>query len=394
MGMINLLFVFAGMAAGILTGLMPGLHVNTISLLLLAMNPEPSIDIALFIISMAVMHSFTDFIPSILLGAADETSFLSVLPGHRLLLKGKGLHAINMTIYGSFFGGIISIILIPFFGLFMLQFDALLELLLPLLLMLVLAMMVLSEERKLRALIIVITAGAIGFISLKTSLNALNPIFVIVTGFFGLATIINSIKSNEAIPLQETKERKLGMATLKASFLSSIAGSITAIIPGLGPSQSAFITRKLVGRIKTKDYLALLGGLNTCNLVFSIALLYFAGKTRIGAAAAIKQLMDLSFQDFLLIITVIIFSLGFSALIAKKIAFIACKKINSIEYKKLNLLVLACVIVISFFLTNLTGLLLLATTTAIGLATIKSGIRRSNLMAFLMVPALLYYLGL
>ncbi|RLG59449.1 MAG: hypothetical protein DRN95_02035 [Candidatus Hydrothermarchaeota archaeon] len=98
------MLICIGVGFGTLTGLVPGLHVNTLVVMLLSLLPSLSIDkysaVAL-IIAMSITHSFVDYIPSILLGAPEEDSVLSVLPGHRLLLKGKGYKAIKLTVVGG-----------------------------------------------------------------------------------------------------------------------------------------------------------------------------------------------------------------------------------------------------------------------------------------------------
>ena len=64
---------------------------------------------------MAITHTFTDFLPSIFLGAPDEDTALSTLPGHRFLLKGKGYGAVRLTLIGSFFGLLVALALSPIF---------------------------------------------------------------------------------------------------------------------------------------------------------------------------------------------------------------------------------------------------------------------------------------
>ena len=56
-----------------------------------------------------------DFIPSIFLGAPDEDSLLSILPGHKLLLRGRGYFAIIFTLYGSLTALPIIILFTPIF---------------------------------------------------------------------------------------------------------------------------------------------------------------------------------------------------------------------------------------------------------------------------------------
>ena len=109
-----------GVIAGTITGLTPGIHINLVSaflissysIFLISISP---ISLAIFIVSMTITHTFLDFIPSIFLGAPDEDTSLSILPGHELLNKGKGYEAVILTLYGSCLGIIIILLLTPVF---------------------------------------------------------------------------------------------------------------------------------------------------------------------------------------------------------------------------------------------------------------------------------------
>ena len=101
-----LLAIILGITAGTITGLIPGIHVNLISIILISLSPTllgytNVLVLSCFIIGMAVTHSFLDSIPSIFLGAPDSDNVLIVLPGHKLLLEGKGYEAVKLTIVGS-----------------------------------------------------------------------------------------------------------------------------------------------------------------------------------------------------------------------------------------------------------------------------------------------------
>ena len=101
-----LLFLFAGILAGTITGLIPGIHINLVGIFLVSLaasiltsiNP---IYFVTFIVSMAITHTFIDFIPSVFLGCPYTDTELSVLPGHELLKRGQGYQAITLTCYGS-----------------------------------------------------------------------------------------------------------------------------------------------------------------------------------------------------------------------------------------------------------------------------------------------------
>src|SRR3989338_6918017 len=71
------------------------------------------LSLALFIVAMSITHTFLDAIPSIFLGAPDPGMELSVLPGHKLLLEGRGYEAVFLTVIGSFFAVVVCIVLTP-----------------------------------------------------------------------------------------------------------------------------------------------------------------------------------------------------------------------------------------------------------------------------------------
>src|SRR3989344_5244679 len=94
-----LVFISLGILAGIVTGLTPGIHINLVSLLIISSTPAlmdytTPLMLGIMIVSMAVTHTFLDAIPSIYLGAPDPDTILNILPGHKLLLEGKGFEAV------------------------------------------------------------------------------------------------------------------------------------------------------------------------------------------------------------------------------------------------------------------------------------------------------------
>ena len=110
--------VFLGCILGVVTGLTPGLHINLVAVILFGVSPlllgyTNAVVLASFIIAMSITHTFTDFISSVYLGAPSDDTALSVLPGHRMLLEGKGHEAVKLTVIGSLLALIFSILLVP-----------------------------------------------------------------------------------------------------------------------------------------------------------------------------------------------------------------------------------------------------------------------------------------
>ncbi len=126
-----LYFTLFGMGLGALSGLAPGIHVNTLAVLLIISAPSlspfledfcsstdcslpPALLLACTILSAAICHSFLDYIPSLIMGVPDETECMSVLPSHRLLLEGKGMNALLAAAQGSLVGAMAgTIVLLP-----------------------------------------------------------------------------------------------------------------------------------------------------------------------------------------------------------------------------------------------------------------------------------------
>ncbi len=390
-----LFFVLAGCLIGSITGIIPGIHANTLAALFLLLPFAESEKAIALIVSMGITHSFVDFIPSIALGAPDSESFLAVLPGHRYLLRGKGYRALMLSIGGGLFGGIIALLSSFFFFSFVSKIESMLPSIIPFALIGVLFLMVLSEKNhKLKATIVIILSGLLGVIVLRE--NALkNPLAPMVMGFFAVSALLKSLKESPAPKRQSLEAEKLKKKNvLQGSLLGVIAGSTVSIMPSLGPAQAAFLVKKFIGRINTEQYLVLLGAINTVNLIFSFFVLFALGKTRTGIAAALKEAIALKETHMLLIVASTLIAMGFSVIATIMIGKWFFKRINSIPYSMLNESVLFFLLVLVFVLSGLTGVIVMTTSTAIGYYCISAKVKRTNCMAFLMIPTILIYLGI
>ncbi|HXW99142.1 MAG TPA: tripartite tricarboxylate transporter permease, partial [Methanomicrobiales archaeon] len=95
-----------GLCLGSVSGLVPGIHSNTMAsillsvqgLLLSVLGPE---GLASTLFAALVTHTFLDSIPSTYLGIPDPDTALSVLPAHALCLEGLGEEAVRIAALGS-----------------------------------------------------------------------------------------------------------------------------------------------------------------------------------------------------------------------------------------------------------------------------------------------------
>jgi putative membrane protein len=390
-----LVAIALGVLAGTFTGLVPGIHVNLVAVMLLSVSARllgiANIEsISCFIIAMSITHSFVSTIPSIFLGAPEPSSALSVLPGHRLLLEGKGLEAVKLTIIGSLFGLIISFIFYNFFELIIKIIYPVASQHIPELLLIAGFFIISRTDKKTKALFTYVLAGILGLIVLNSRIQ--NPLFPLLSGLFGTSTLIFSLKEKNIMPKQNTtKKTNLEIKKgIKNSFLGAASGFITAILPGLGSSTAAGIASLFSKESDAKNFLIMVGSITTVNFFMSIAALNILGKARNGAVIAIKELWQIPEASILIAAAMI--SGGISVFSAKYCAEKFLEIMTKIKYETVVKVVLALITIMTYILSGYLGLLILMVSTILGLYVNITGIPRNTMMACIMVPVMTFFL--
>lgn len=397
--------LFVGVLAGTFTGIFPGIHINLVAAGLLALlsgayfSGIAPIVLVVFVVAMAITHTFIDFIPSIFLGAPDEDSFLAVLPGHELLREGKGYEAVVYTLYGSLIA-LPIILLFTFVFIFFLGsvYDAV-SIILPYVLIFVSLYLVFSEEEWINAIAIFILAGFLGLTSFNLPVK--EPLLPLLTGLFGVSSLIVSLKSKVGIPKQKIKplrEIKLGVReTARATFAAGIAAPLCSFLPGIGSGHASIIGSELTGNFgrERKNFLFLVGAINTIVMALSFVTAYAIGKTRTGAAVAVKEILgEMTSGNLFVIILVVILSGLLAFVIGVNLGKVFSDKISKVNYGKLSLFVIGLLIAVNLVLSNFYGLIVLATASALGVFCIQSRVRRIQLMGVLLIPTIVFYLTL
>jgi len=303
-----IVFFFFGILAGTFTGLIPGIHINLVGVFLVSLSAsilgfiEP-IYFVVFIVAMAITHTFVDFIPSVFLGCPDTDTELSVLPGHELLKDGQGYQAVMLTCYGSL--AAILIFLLTIFPFILVSNEIYEFLRKPFIMSSVLitasVFLVALEKKKTSALLVFLLSGFLGLCVLNMEIN--QPMLPLLTGLFGGSMLIMSIKNKIQIPLQKLEKPKEEIKKpLAGAFLGSlIASPLCSFLPGLGSGQAAIIGNT-ISKSSKKGFLVLLGATNTLVMSFSFITLYTISRTRTGAAAAVKEIINTISLDNLLMI--------------------------------------------------------------------------------------------
>jgi putative membrane protein len=392
-----ILAITIGILAGTITGLIPGIHTNLLAVFIISisgflLNYFSLTFLFLFIATMAITHTFVDFIPSIFLGAPDEDTALSIAPGHDFLLKGQGHQAVLLTLIGSSIALIITIIIIPIFMFTIPLIYPFLQKIMSFILILASIFLLSRESQKITAsLIIFFLAGFLGIATLN--LPTSQPLLPLLTGLFGSSTIIYSISQRIKIPKQKIEKLKINKKQLiKPIIATSLVSPICSFLPGLGASQAAIIGSEITGDLNRKQFLILLGSINTLVMSVSFATLYLINKSRTGAANAIQQLSSLSFSNLIYIILVILLSSIITIFITVKISKFFAKNINKINYTLCSSAVLIILLLSVIFFSGFLGFLIFIISSILGLTSIYLKIRRSFLMGALLIPTILLYL--
>ena len=391
--------ILLGILSGIFTGLIPGIHVNLISVLVLSFSPLLTAFISLpalsiYIISLAITHSFLDSIPSIYLGAPDEAQALSVLPGHKLLHKGEGHNAITCTVIGSYSCLLFCLLLFPVFLWLMRVIAPLVEKIVGYILLIMVFFMILREKEKLLAFSFFLMSGILGILVFSVE-NIQQPLFPLLSGLFGFSIMLLSLSQQAEIPKQDfSKKLQLEKESVFRSMTAaSFVGFIAAFLPGFGNSQAAIVANEIVKEASDEAFLVLVGGINTANMLISIGTVYALEKARNGAIVAIKELIEvIDFKMMLLFLFTALFVGSIAGILTLKISKIFSKHIGKMDYVKVILSIIIFITILTFVFDKFIGLLILITATSIGLSASLLGIAKNHLMGTLILPVALYFI--
>ncbi len=392
-----------GILIGTITGISPGIHINLVSAILLGISgflithfAITPIVLVVFLVSMAITHTFVDYIPSIFLGAPDEDdNALSILPGHEMLIRGEAYSAVVYVLYGCLTGLLVILIFSPIFYFFLPMIYPYAQRIMPLILITIIFFLIYFEKNnRLWASIIFLLSGVLGLTTAVLPLNdSLLPLF---TGLFGVSSLITSINKKQKIPPQKikplTKIRLPKESYFKSIFASIIASPLCSFLPGMGSGQAAVIGSEITGDLKRQEFLVLLGSISTIVTGLSFITLYSIDKARTGIAAAVGDILKLTVNDLYLITIVIIVSGIISFFVTLFIASIFSKIISKVNYQILSFFVILLLIIIVIIFSGWLGFLIMFVSTLLGLTCIYSGIRRTHLMGCLIIPSLVFYI--
>ncbi len=386
---------FAAILLGILTGLTPGIHNNTVTAILITLIPSLSLQpiiLIVFVVVLALTHTIIDFIPSIFTGATDGESFMATLPGHDMLNEGRGIEAVMATTLGAKISIPLIIVITPFFVILVPKIVESIKMFIPFILLIISFYAIFREKYFYTSLSVWFLSGFLGYVSFNLPIQ--EPLLPLLSGLFGGSGLILSIMQKTKIPRQKyTKSVKFERNEIVGATIgAAISSPLCSFLPAIGSGHAAAIGSEITNQDK-RGFLIMLGAINTTVMVLSFATLYSISKTRTGAAAAIQEIIpELTAKHLIIIILVAIATIIFASFFAIHLARFFAQKLNKIKYHLLSLMMFAVLLIVLIIFTNPLGLVIFVTGSALGIFATYSNIRKINLMGCLMLPTVLFYL--
>ena len=385
--MLAILAVVAGIALGVFCGMMPGIHSNTVASILSTLPFPPDI-LTYAIVAVFGTHLVVQFFPSIFLSIPDDSVVASVLPGHRLALAGRGREAATLCAASALISVFASSLLLPFSIAVMPALYSLVEPRMALVLCAATIYLLASERETGKIAIasfVFLLSGTLGVVTMRIGIS--DPLFPAFSGLFAGSGILLSFASKRKLPKQDAEKTELDFLPYVAAGV--LFGMLSDLLPGIAaPAQIAVFASAVLVAKDARKFLALISSIAASHAVFAFGALLSIGKAREGSIAIINNLAPIDAQSLPAIIGALILSCGAGAYLLIKISNRTGAFFGQ-NTRALNLGALAYLICAIAIISGPLGLLLFATSTAIGLLPPMLGIRRTHVMGLIIVPSIL-----
>jgi len=403
----------AGACMGTFTGIVPGIHVNTLASVLLATYPaiesalspvagpyEAAVAVCCCIMSASVTHSFLDFVPSVFIGAPDSEDCMSVLPGHRLLLEGRGMEAVRAAAIGSLVGTSAAILLsVPMQYAMTWGMEGVLDRMTPYVVIGAAVILIMTQFRKgsgVAGLICFLLSGAVGLAVMYLPIPSDGIagegtlMFPMLSGLFGIPVLLAAEEGKVPSQKECYKDPEVACAGLRGVVMGCVAGWF----PGITSTVGASISACFMPENRPERFIAAVASIGSVTAVLSLVTLSISGSGRSGTVLVIGEIAGESVSGvaseafLLLLMAAALGSLG-GYLLTIKAGEVFSVLAERVDQKRLSRWVLALTIVLVIVLTGPFGLMMLFVSTLVGFLPGAFGTDRTILSGCLLLPVIL-----
>jgi putative membrane protein len=387
--------IATGISLGTVSGLTPGVHANNFALLLAAVAPSvpaPPRLLGAAILAAGVVHTFLDVVPALALGVPDPAMAASALPGHKLVLEGRGREALRLSAIGS--GGAVALA-IPLAIPITVGMEAVYPALrpqLPVVLAIVATILVVTERTpraRIGGVLAFGASAALGFLTLDLPTAGVFPggsmLAPLFAGLFGAPVLIDALDSGGVPPQGDAAVTLDRFGIGQFTAVGSLSGAIVGYIPGVSSAIAATMALLAVPhRSGARAFVVTTSGVNTANAIFALFALVALGTPRTGILVAVDDLGAPLALPLWLVSVAIAAAVGFVLVLTLGDRYF--RVVERVDNVRLSVFVLGLLVVIAAVFAGPVGVLVFAAATVVGLVPARFGTRRATLMGVLIGP--------
>jgi putative membrane protein len=417
------LSVLAGTILACFLAILPGLHIyNVMGLAVmwiyalqemgLAVSPEVYLP---FMTGLVVGWSVLNTIPSVLLGAPDESAVFTVLPGQKYLMTGRGYEGTLMIGAGSLVGLFMLVFILgPFAPKYLPVARAVLGPHMHWILWVIISFILITEWPKggnrgpagwrkffdawstLGAgLVTFLLSGLLGFlllyrapVAIESAFQNIMPAFV---GLFAIPWCLLNVLSGAKVPKQHIRDTLNINADLllRSGIAGGIGGGFAAFFPVVTGGVGGLLAGHATAQRDERVFLMSQGVSKVVYYTGALMLFFVPGLnlTRGGGAWILKGLYTpRTWGDYYLVLGSIAIAGGISFLLMPPLTRWTLALMKRVDYRLVSLFALFIIIGLVFSITGWVGLFIMTVGTGIGLLPVLFGSRRLNCLGILLLP--------
>jgi putative membrane protein len=415
--------VLAGTVLSCVLAILPGLHIYNVMGLAamflyslhgggLAAMPEITIP---FMIGLVTGWSILNTIPSVLLGAPDESAIFTVLPGQKYLMSGRGYEGTMMIGAGSLIGIFMLVFIIgPFAPKYLPVVRYVLTPHMHWILWVIITFILMTEWPKggnrgpagwrkffdawstlSAGLLTFFLSGLLGFILLYRAPvdidNAFQNIMPAFVGLFAIPWCLLNAVSGTKVPRQYLCDRLNinGDLLLRSGIAGGIGGGFAAFFPVVTGGIGGLLAGHATAQRDERVFMMSQGVSKVVYYTGALMLFFVPGLflTRGGGAWIIKGLYTPhTWGDYYLALGSIALSGAVSFLLMSPLTKWTIRLIKTVDYRLISVFALGIIIALVFSITSWIGLFIMTVATGIGLLPVLFGSRRLNCLGVLLLP--------
>ncbi|MDZ4197875.1 MAG: tripartite tricarboxylate transporter permease [Kiritimatiellia bacterium] len=413
----------AGTLLSSLLSLLPALHIyNVLGGIVLGgialqgagVSLPPEVLLPL-VTSLIVGWSMLNTIPSILLGAPDESAVFTVLPGQKYLMTGRGFEGVMMTAIGGLAGAALIVFGIgPLAPVLLPTMRRVLSPHMHWILWVIITFILMTEWpkggnkgpagwRKFASawaglgvgLATFLLSGFLGFIllyrspvSVEAAFQNIMPAFV---GLFAIPWCLFNWISAASVPPQHVPDTVEldGDLVLRGTAAGGLGGGFAAFFPVITGGVGGLLAGHATAQRDERVFLLSQGVSKLVYYAGAFVLFFVPGLNlrRGGGAWMMQQMVQpRSSYEYFLVLGTVALSAGAAFLLMGPLTRATLGLMRRIPYQHISAFALAVIVTLVYSLTGIPGLAVAAVATGIGSLPVLFGSRRLNCLGILLLP--------